>query len=271
MSDRKRLQRTLFRMQIDPAFADAVLARDSEAVASTGLAVDDLALILAVDPRAVAADPGGRRRTQVLGNAASEYTASLAAAATNARTRSLLLDFASSPELHEALAQDGPLPHAFGAFAARVARELDDRLLGALVELERALVRHRRRRAPEPSPAAGEIALSGRAHVLAVPAGTHAAAGALRAALGDGVGRPALGEGEEHLLFLAAVRGSPFRLPEVGVERLDPPADELFVRLARGSIGAEERGRFAAANGAEPAGLDAFLEDFVDEGALVRG
>lgn len=273
MTDHRKLQRALFRMQVDPTFARAVFAREDGAVASTGLQREDLALLLAVDPRAVAADPGDRRRTQILGNAASEYPASLAVGTTNARTRSLLHDFAAAPELHAALVRDEGLPLAFGDYAGGVANAAGDALLGALVALERALVLRRRRQAREPRPAPDELALSGRADVLSVPAGTHAAASALRTALerGSAPERPALGGGQEQLLLLAAVRTSAFRLPEIGVERLEPPADKLFARLARGPLGAQERERFATAHGAELAQLDGYLQEFVAEGALVRG
>jgi hypothetical protein len=90
LSDTRKIQRTLFRMQCDAAFARQLFAGDAAASASTGLDHGDLALLRALDPDCVAADPGGKRRTQVLGNVASEHTATLAAAALEAESADLL-------------------------------------------------------------------------------------------------------------------------------------------------------------------------------------
>lgn len=293
---RARLQRTLFRMQLDPGFARRLLAREPAALASSELDDGALALLRAADPRAIAADPGGRRRLQVLGNASSEFRATLAAGAHGAAADAFLAPFATSDELHGALARDEPLPLAFGAWALREARARNDRLLGALAALELALARLRRcpversaggsdaEAATGAAPGAdiaagaplGALALSPRAAVLTLPAGTHAAAAALLATLaedaraaGAPTPRPVLGPGEERLLLLAAPRPSPLRLAEVSAEPLAPPADALFARLAAGPLGAEERARFAHAHGAAPADLEAFLAAFAREGALV--
>ncbi len=296
---RARLQRTLFRMQLDPGFARRLLAREPAALASSGLDEGALALLLAADPRAIAADPGGRRRLQVLGNASSEFRATLAAGAHGVSADAFLAPFARSDELHGALAQGEPLPLAFGAWAVREARARGDRLLGALAALELALARLRRcpversaggPDAPDAGAAAGAapgadrlagaplgtLALSARAAVLTLPAGTHAAAAALLATLAEDARaagapptRPALGPGEERLLLLAAPRPSPLRLAEVSAEPLAPPADALFARLAAGPLGADERAGFARAHGAAPADLEGFLAAFAREGALV--
>ncbi len=144
---------------MDAAFAQAVLAGQAEAVASTGLVDGDLALLRVVDPAALSADPGGKRRAQVLGNAASEFTLSLTAAAH--RISDLLDAFPSAPEFHAAIAEDGRLPLAFAAYGIRRAAERDQRELLAVLELEAAMARLRRS-SPSPHPP-GEDRSSGAA------------------------------------------------------------------------------------------------------------
>lgn len=273
MTDHRRIQRTLFRMQVDGGFARAVFAREPAALASSGLDEHDLALVLALDPRAVAADPGGRRRTQIVANAASEYPATLACAAAREGGTDLLERFAASAELHAAIREERGLPQAFGTFARRVAGERADPLLEALATLEGRLVELRRRRARDPRPPEGAVALSARADVVALPAGTHRAAEALRLALArdERPAPPPLDAGREELLLVAAAPARPSALAEAAVERLEPPADALFRRLARGPLGRSERERFARDHGATLDELDAFLEGFAAEGALLRG
>ena len=144
MTDHRNLQRTLFRMQIDPSFCRSILDGDAAALATTGLDAHSRSLLASVEARAVLADPGGKRRLQVLGNAASEYVVTLVAAAADERSTSLLADFGSSPEFHTAMTSERGLPVAFGEHALRHATETRDTLLGALATLELALVQLRR-------------------------------------------------------------------------------------------------------------------------------
>ncbi len=281
MTDTRRLQRALFRMQVDAGFGRAVLAGEARALASTGLAAADLALLMALDPAGIAADPGGRRRLQIAGNAASEYAATLACAEGAERGARLLEGFLSSPELHAALgalAADGRLPLAFGDWAARCAREWEDRVLGALARLEHALCAWRRAPArAAPPPRQGEVRLAERTRLIEAPAGTLEHAEALRAARAAELPAPVPPARLVHpdgavetLLLHARAPDSPHRLPDVHVELVEPPAD-LLLRRAELAMGAAERARFARAHGAEPAELEGFLADWIEEGILLRG
>ena len=293
MSDRRRLQRTLFRMQADAGFARDLLRGDERAVASTGLEPDDLALLAQVDPAALSADPGGKRREQTLGNAASEFLATLAAGPPD-----LLDGFAVSSEFHETMAAGGRLPLAFAAYAGRRARERGSRAMAAVVELEGAMARLRRELAaagptldstaaavsiPSPRPPGEDrregaavsvpeaVRLAPTARLHDAPRHTLAWTDALGAAMREGGAAPApprgFGEGSETLL-LRAVEVPVHRLADLVVERLEPPADELLKR-ARSPLGVEERARFAVEQGATPQELESFLDGLVREGVLV--
>ena len=181
MSDHRRLQRTLFRMQADAGFARAILGRDEAALATTGLEGDDLALLEAVDAPSLTADPGGKRRTQIAGNAASEYLLTLVLAARERQGKDFLDGFLTSPEFHGAMAADGRLPLAFGAYATRWAEEHAAAGVGALAALERAMAALRRdARAAAPRLNPGDVQLSPCAAVVRVPSGTLAWSVALR-------------------------------------------------------------------------------------------
>jgi len=271
MTRHRELQRTLFRMQADAGFARAILAGDEDALATTGLADTDRKLLTDVDARGLSADPGGTRRTQIAGNAASEFLLTLAVAARSERGARLLDAFLESPQFHEAMASNGRLPLAVGEFALRWADE--DRELAALVALEREMAGLRRRAgatAPRLNP--GEVQLSPAASVVELPSGTLAWSVLVRAALDGGREAPLteLSPDAVEAVLLHAPTVHPHRLADVRLELLEPPADELMLR-ADHPLSVEERAAFARANGAEPADLEAFLAPFVDEGVLVAG
>lgn len=277
--DHRRIQRTLFRMQADPGFARAVLAGDATALASTGLTDADASLLREASLAGVTADPGEKRRTQLLGNLTSEFQLTLAAAA-RARKTGFLPAFLASAEFHTALAEGGRLPLAFAAYARRASA--GDHVLAAIVRLETALVELRRgtplaTKGPPP-PRRDEVGLAERARLLPVPAGTLDEAARLRAFVDAGASEDdaapaagALGPGEELLALVAALRTSAQRLSEVRVEALAPPADALAQRLANRPMSADERAAFAREHGAEPADLEAFLDGLVADGFVVRG
>ena len=270
MTDHRGLQRGLFRMQMDPAFARRVFARDEGATASLELREPDLALLLALDPVAVAADAHDRRKDQLLGNLASEYGLSVVVGPDE-----LLAGFLSSREFHEAIRGDGLLPSAFGAYAARIADERGDDSLGALIALEREMVALRRRArdaaARKPRDEAEPLLrLSPRAALVSLRAGTLAWAAALRDALRMGTPRPTpdLGEGEERVLLLAEP-SSPHALPDVRPEVLEPAVATLLEH-ARHGLDAAAREALAAELGAAPDELESFADSLVADGVLIR-
>jgi len=272
MTAHRELQRTLFRMQVDASFARAILAGDENALATTGLADADLALLRNVDARGISADPGGTRRMQIAGNAASEYLLTLAVAARGPRGAKLMDAFLGSPEFHAAMAANGRLPLAFGEFAVGWAG--DDHALAALVALERGMASLRRAvgaTASRLSP--GEVQLSPAAQVLELPSGTLAWSALVREALDAGRQAPLTElprDAVETILLHVPEAPHPHRLANVRLELLQPPADELM-RLASHPLPRAARAAFARAHGAEPAELEAFLAPFVEEGVLVAG
>lgn len=272
MTDHRRLQRTLFRMQLDATFARAVFRGDVEALRSTELGADELALLRALDPAGVEADPGGRRRSQVVCNAASEYALTVALAEARGDAPGLLDGFARSRELHEAVRRDDRLPFAFGAYAQRRARELARPRLAAIAALEAALARARRGEAGAHELAPGEVVRNPRARLVELPDGTFALAESLRAALDAGAESQIaakLGPGAETLLLFAAERAHPQRLPEVAVERLEPAVAALLA-LAERPLGPAERARFARDQGAEPEELERFVDALAADALLLR-
>ena len=274
----RALQRTLFRMQADPEFARALLAREPEAVRASDLTQEELARIEGLDERALRADPGGKRRTQILGNASSEYRLALAAAARSEDAASFLGAFASSAEFHEALRKEGRLPLAFGAYAARRAEETNDPVLAAIVTLERAMVALRRDavrelRTPTVTPLGeGELILSPLVRIVALRAGTMDLAAELARDLRgeDGPAVACLAPGQERVLLRAQEPPSVHAIADVAVELLQPPVDELLA-LAAIPLAASARADFARQKGATPEVLERFLAGYVSEGVLLRG
>lgn len=265
----RALQRALFRAQLDPRFAARVAAHEPEALHSAGLGTEELALLLAADPAALAADRGGRRREQFLRNVAGEFALSLAA--TNGGA--LAAAFPESDEFHAAVTADASLPLAF-------ARHLEARTAGAsaavraLVALESALARLRREASPPPRLASGEVALAPWARLHDAPAGTLALAAELRAGLDRGDSTPKsvhVSETErEALLLRRAPETAPFRLPELELEALSPLLAELLGR-ARKPLGPAARAAFARGAGVAPAELEAVVAELVAERVLAAG
>ncbi|MEM7305167.1 MAG: hypothetical protein AAF682_00785 [Planctomycetota bacterium] len=266
MTDHRRVQRALFRMQMDAAFAARIAAGEGEAEASTGLADDDLALLRALDPEAVAADARDQRKGQLLGNLASEFGLTALAAPDG-----LLPSFLSSPEFHDAIASDALLPLAFGAFAKRTAAEEELAGVAAMARLELGMARLRRSRGDAPPLAEDELSLSPRAALVELQEGTLAWASELSEAraLGQAPRGASLGAATETVL-LVADQAPPHRLPDVRPELLEPAARELLTRCTS-SLDRSAQAELATDLGASLEELDGFVASLVAEGVLRRG
>ncbi len=222
--DHRRLQRALFRMQLDPGFAARLRVGDAEA--ARGLAKPELELLLDADARAVSADRDGRRAAQFLANVASEFPLSCAAG--------LSVDgFTSSAEFHDAVCADASLLLALARYASRRSGELTP-AVRALVALEAALVRARRELRRVRAPGAGEVALAPWAWAVTLPEGTLALATDMHAALDRGAALPAFAISPargEILLLRAEPEPKAFRLRAVEVEALSPALGALLLDL----------------------------------------
>jgi len=264
MIDHRALQRALFRVQLDPSFADRVFAADEAALASLGLGERERAWLLDANPVAVRADKGAQRCAQLVGNLTTEFPRSVWALDGDPLT------FVASEEFHAAIAGDEPLPLAFGAW---LARRLSGRAAHALVELERAMARARRSVRSVPPLQAGEVGLAAPCRLLSVPAGTHAWASSVGQALDAGRTPPAarLAAAERELLLLQAdADAGPSGRRDVVVEPLEPAVARLL-RRAQEPFDAVERAAFAEAEGARPEDLEVFVQSLVDERVLVVG
>ena len=275
--DHRRLQRTLFRMQHDAAFAERLLHRDAAAEASTGLGGEELACLRAVDPAALSADRGGRRMAQLLRNVASELPLSVALGPDGAGSRGWIDAFPASTLFHEAVARDESLPCAFAAHAVSVAESATP-AFRALVSLEAALVRARRRPRPmgQQDRPRGHVKRSRRAELLALPAGSFALAGRVREALdvGDAPCGPSPGafreDARETLLVVARPPVSRWTLPELHVEPL-PDLVASFLEAAGRALSPTDRAAFAKEHGLAEEPVEALVREFVAEGALDQG
>lgn len=258
--DHRRVQRTLFRMQLDPRFAEGLRAGAPEAVVD--LAAEELALLRGADPTAVAADRDGRRRAQFLANVSGELALSIAAG----------LDaegFTASAEFHDAVRRDGSLPLAFAQYALRCSRG-GPRTLRALVALESALSRARRSLCARPAPKPGEVVLAPWVFLERVPAGTLALAAGLREALDTSAPLPSAvldDAGDETLLVRAAPIAPPFRLREVEVEHISP----ALAALLHAARDARTRAALALGVSTPLVELEPVIDDLVRERILVAG
>ncbi len=256
----RRVQRTLFRMQLDPAFAARIRVGAPDATA--GLDEDELRLLRAADPVAIAADRDERRRRQFLSNVSSEFALSIASGLGEA-------GFASSPELHDAVRRDASLPLAFARYADRCTREASS-ALRALVALETALAHARRELRATPAPKAGELALAGSVRLVEVPGGTLALAADQRAAVDAGAPLRILAlppEPDETLLVRSAPAASAFRLREVAVEHVSP----ALATLLRATLAPTSRASLAARLALPEADLASVVDELVRDGVLVSG
>jgi len=251
--DHRRLQRALFRLQLDPGW------RPGEHELGAG----ERALLAAAHPAGLSADPGGRRRAQFLRNVSGEFALSLAVTKDGA----LAERFTSSREFHDAVTSDSSLPLAFGEYLIRAEA-------GPLAALEAALARARRARRAVPRLAPDELVLAPWAELLELPAGTLAAAERVRAALDAGdptpIGVEIAGAGSETLLLRREPEPAPFRLASVEVERLSPALAALLARAER-PLDAGARAREARAAGLTVTELHEIIAGLVADRILVGG
>jgi hypothetical protein len=202
--DHRGVQRALFRMQLDPS---ALHPQPSRWLAD-------------LDRDLVHADPGGRRRDQLLGNVGLEFVHTLRVAP------ELLAGFPASAELHAAITNDERFVLAFARYAAT---RVSTPLARALLALDAALAEIRR------APAETFVGFVRRAddtRLVVLPAGTVAAATALRT---SGVATP-LGEGTETAL-VRITRAGPHRLPDLDVEVLPQGLAALLAALPLDAAG----------------------------------
>ncbi len=276
-------------MQMDSDFARRVLEDDPQTRSTLGLEEECLSWVRSQGMSPISADLGGKRRRQIVGNIASEYTLSLSAT-TSVPTKEPIawLDkFFTSDEFHRAVREDGRLPLAFGRYAREDALRRERHEIAAVVELEFALAQLRREAAgalQHDGPMISEIApgvsagkrddtlwLSKRARLIELPAGTHSWCEELQTSLeGQGSAAPPAGfpgSSKETVLLFAHRTSGPHQPAEVRTERLDPPVDEVL-RRSRSGFAREERAAFARAQGAELEDLEGFLGGFLDEGVL---
>jgi hypothetical protein len=256
--DHRRVQRALFRMQLDPEFAKRLRAGDAQA--SRGLGEGELGLLRDAAASGVSADRDGKRRAQFLSNVSSELPLSRAAG--------LRVDgFTESPEFHEAVSADASLPLALARYAIRCSAS-GPRGLRALVTLESALARARRGLRSCRTPRSGERVLAPEVTLEDVPAGTLALAARLREALDDGQPTPALAlndESAETLLLRSAPSSRPLGLREVEVERVSPALGALL----RAALEPTTREALEAATGSTSAELAPILDELVADGVLL--
>ena len=265
MTDHRRLQRALFRMQMDEGFSGRIFAGDLEASSSTKLDEADLLLLRSLDPKAVAADAKDQRKQQLLGNIASEFTLS-----TVSGPDDLLALFLTSAPFHEAIASDEPLVLAFGDFVLSHAVEDERQGDVQLIELELAMARLRRKDRASTA-AVGTLALSPRADLVQLVDGTLGHAAALRESLEQRTPHPDpnTGHGTETVL-LVADECNPHQLPDVKTERLEPAVEALLVR-AREGLDQTAREALASELGTTLDELSAFAASLVEEGVLIAG
>jgi hypothetical protein len=250
--DHRRLQRALFRLQLDPGWAPG-----------DELGPAERALLAAAHPAGLSADPGGRRRAQFLRNVTSEFPLALAVT----QDAALAERFTASREFHEAVASDSSLPLAFAAHLAAAEPS-------PLAALEAALARARRARRAPPTLASGEVALAPWVELLELPAGSLAAAERVRAALDAGeptpIGVEITGAGSEALLLRREPEPPPFRLASVEIERLSPALAGLLARSAR-PLSPESCALEARAAGLTLEELQEIIDGLVAERILIRG
>jgi hypothetical protein len=289
--DTRRLQRTLFRMQADPAFADRFATQGAAAVPDLGPA--EVSLLLQAEGAGVRADHRGRRRSQILGNLASEYVLTLAEAARGALGVALLLDFPASEPFHQAIMEERALPAAFGAWAECRARAAGDGITAASAVLEAAMVRARRDLRPAAAPGPGEVALAPRAWLVQLPVGAFARAEEVRVALDAGreappphpelvarasewlasrteTARNADPKSETVLLVVDDAMRNYRLLREIAPERLEPAAAELL-HSALTPLDSVALARLGAAREWSADDVEVFVAELVAERVLRRG
>ncbi len=267
MVNHRALQRTLFRMQLDPGFAERLQAGDRVTIASTGLAEGELAWLRAADPRGVSADRGGSRRAQFLRNVALEFSSSLALLPSQ-----LLEEFPCSDEFHSAVRADGSLPLALARYLeARSVRA--PREVRALLALESAMVSARRITRETVRPTGDAVGLAPWAHLVRLPSGTFALATRLREAAASGTKPVAPGfapgdSGNECVLIRAAADADFAGHRQLYVEPLPPPIAEFLAYVEQQPRSRSERASYARQVDADGDALEALVGELLSEGAL---
>ncbi len=273
VADHRRLQRSLFRMQLSPSFAAALRARDPECIRSTGLNDADLELLLALDPAGVSADPGGRRQGQLLGNCSGEFMASVFAAEVWFGFEDVMPSFLGAEEFHSAIANDTSLPLAFGDYLARTLTGGAYASLHELLRLQRALAAARRSEFPSVQVSPGEWRLAPGAQLLELAAGTLGWLAELGRVL-EGAEAPShaakLGDEREWVLLSAAPKAGAQILADVQTELLQPTLRTLLLATRDGLV-MEARDEMALRCAVSRAELDAFAEQLAREGVLLLG
>lgn len=258
MIDHRRLQRTLFRAQMDPGFAEQLFASDDP----------ELALLRQASRAGITADPRGTRRLQVLGNATLEFRLCLASCDA---PRERLDAFASSPEFHAAIEQDRPLPLAAGSYLCRVLAAQP--WPHALARLESALAEVRRANPTSPPPPE-TWQRSARAQVIELPVGTLARAAEIQTALHAGKPCPpnpvAPSEHQEAILVYAKPSPNRWALADAIPEEVNEAVAALF-QLAEQPLDGASLEEFATGYGATAADLLPIMQEYRDEGALIYG
>jgi hypothetical protein len=270
--DHRRLQRTLFRMQLDAGFAGAIRRGEGAACDSTGLAPGELRLLRDADAAGIAADRNGRRRTQVAGNVAAEFLLSVALGPDGRGGAGLVDGFFASPEFHDAVVQDGSFALAFARYLERIALTAKQPMFAAFATLETAMAHARRERSDPPRLAPDEVVRRPCARLVSLPEGTLDHASRLRAALDRGEAPPLpsrVGRDRETVL-VAAMPSVPHRLSEVKVEALSPVVASFLERASK-PMSRAARDAFARECEAAPDELDEMVAEFVHDGVLSIG
>jgi hypothetical protein len=270
------VQRTLFRMQCDPAFAARFFHSRGAGDPAAGLDAEGRQILLAADPVRIVADPDGRRRAQVLSNLSAEFELSARVAGEGPLGPGVAPAFFASDEFHDAARRGASLPPAFGAYLARRAVEEQDLVVRGLSALERAMADARRGpRADFVAPPRDAVALAPSARVVRLPTPVVDAAAAAKERLSAGAtaGLRALFSAEncdEIALVVAQPRPTPHRFPELRVERLPAGVADLVV-AARDRFDDDAARALARKEGVEPSDVRACVDGLVEDGALVRG
>lgn len=268
------LQRTLFRCQMDPAFARRWRGGDAEARRGDGLSPSARDLLVAASTEGVGADNGGRRSAQVLGNVSLECSATVALAMDGGRDSGFVAEFVASPEFHGAVMADAALPPAFAAYATARTSGSDDAFLRAVAHLERALVEVRRMPDGTPPPA-GTFGVSPAVAVVSVPEGTLdgwlAVLDALRAGKLSKLPRAASGPEDEYILLSKGGSSGAFAPPPGAAELLDPGTAALLRAAAIHPLSEEDIAALARDHEADPADVRGLVDSLVADGVLVYG
>jgi hypothetical protein len=265
-------------MQNDPSFAEALLAADAQAVASTGLGERELALVRCADPAGLAADRDGARRAQFLRNVTAEFLLSTAVAGRGRPGADFSTGFLRAPEFHAAIASGERLAYAFAAYAEREAASNGDSAIAAIAALESAMARARRNLKSEPALERGEVALAASATLVDLPAGTFELAAHVRGSVDRGVEPDATAfdrlvttrDARTETVMITSKPTSAHRLRDVEVERLEPLVAALL-RAAAIPLDAGARAAFAGTRGITPMDVESFVDSLVAEGILARG